>query len=84
MFFAQAVETSIAVLGPQSLVFAYADDLNQYGMNWQHHGFKSAGKTGVIIRYNRDVEPEDLATWTPPETDDIHEGILPLRRSPLN
>lgn len=64
---AQVIETAIATLAPASLVFAYASDLNKHGLNWHHHGFRPAGRTGVILRDNLDVDPEDLATWSPPD-----------------
>jgi hypothetical protein len=59
---AQSVETAISLLAPTGVVFAYAGDLNKYGLRWQKHGFKSAGKSEIILRDNWDVDPEALAT----------------------
>lgn len=63
----QAVETAIAVLSPMSLAFGYAKTLNQHGLLWQQHGFKSAGGAGIIFRDNLDFEPVEMATWTRPD-----------------
>ena len=64
---AQTIETTIALLAPSGLVVGYTDDLNQFGLRWQKHGFRSAGKSGIILRDNLDFPPEEMATWTPPD-----------------
>lgn len=59
---AQSVETAISLLAPTGVAFAYIGDLNKYGVRWQQHGFKSAGKSEIILRDNWDVDPKTLAT----------------------
>jgi len=74
--FAQAVETASAVLAPNSVVIGYSDELNKYGLKWQHYGFVFAGKSGVMLRDNLDFPVEEMAIWTPPP-DALEEVFKP-------
>ena len=61
---AQTIETAIAVLAPSGLVLATFQTINKFGMVWEEHGFKSAGKSGCLLRDNLDVDRDRLATRT--------------------
>ncbi len=61
---AQTIETAISVLAPSGLVLTFDQTINQFGMIWEEHGFKSAGKSGFLLRDNIDVDPDRMATRT--------------------
>jgi hypothetical protein len=61
---AETVETTIAVLAPSGLVLAFFQTINKFGLIWEEHGFKSAGKSGFLLRDNLEVDPDRYATRT--------------------